>query len=629
MPTAPRFVGEGVRVGSMPTPQAQPADGIARGLQDLGQGIAQAGRGIEAYAQGQREQAAERERQAKIAKASAATAGQNAFEKWKQRMDAAYNTFKVEAVGEHVGPKRGQFISTLEGPADEFIKDLSPEAVAEFNQRREFQAQSYRDASGVVALQQTRAFTLDTASRELGEAQDQAAKAYAVGDMDSFRMQHGRALDAGERVYGVTGQKFNYDEFTAGAKAGALKYLRETGSHAAVADLYRKNKGQFGAQETQAAALAQDSVDFIESQEYLAANAAQFQDDEGRFKTPDDLADAMTNMRPGMAKHVSALVAQAHRAYRERSEATAKALMDTYEQAAMTMQADVFYKDENTLRAFTSLPDDLRESVLARERDIQQFGPRRSNPDIISRLELAARSAPGSEQHNWYLRSQMASLPLSASDREQWTKRQADDAARGGDFTDEQAVDKVARKLWQQQNKTDLPSFPAPGKDWPSAEAKKAWADYEAVRTMALGIVKDPAQKLNIRREDDIAKAVAAAMTPLTTYESGVLSPTAVDTTAANFVATRNPTAADLSAAGVTANDPPHARMAKVLAYDQKQRQDRMMKQAEQAAREEAEAEARRAADEAELRNMDSTGTGWVGDIDRRIQRWYRSLGVN
>lgn len=629
MPVAPRFVGEGVRVGSMPTPQAQPADGIARGLQDLGQGLAQAGKGIEAYKANRQEEAALAERQGRMRQVAAETGGQDAFDKWKQKMDAAYDTFKVEAHGELVGSKRSAFLSAVDGDPSDFVKDLSPEAAAAFEKRRAFAAQSYKDASGTVALARTREFTVNTASKEIEESASAASLAYAGGDMAGFRVQHGRAYEAMNRIYEITGQRPSDEAFTATARAGAIEHLRQTGSHAAVADMYRRDKGNYGAQETRVAALAQDSLDIVEAGDYMAKSLPTMQDADGRFQVPDSVVEDMGKMRPGMAKHTAAAIAQAGKAYRDRSEAISTELMDQYERAYADMRGDSFYKDENTLRAFVSLPEDLREAVLKRENDIKRNGPGKSNPDIIGQLEVLRRAAPGTPEYERYRSLNINTLPLSAADRKAWTKTQLDDMEQTkGGFTEEQRVDKVARAMWQQQNKRDLPSFKPGGPDDWSAADKEAWQQYEQVKAMALGFLRDEKSGLNIRNEDDIAKAVVMTRMPLAAYTPGMFSPTASLTPAYAYAAGISD--ADATAAGVSATDPPHKRVAKVARYKHEQKMKAMAEAAAQSEREEADAEKLRQEDE--QRSIYRKSWSPMGIINRgeeRIHAWYKSLGVN
>jgi hypothetical protein len=600
----------------MPTPMVKADTSTASALQTVGDTIASLGKSAQYVSEVQQRRAAAQE-------SAIETAGQDAYQRWQQEADKRFADYHTKAAGLNIPKEKESFEQFLAGDAGEYVKGLSPEVATAFEKRRQFASQTYRNKADTLALGRTREFTVQTAANEVKDALREAGFAEAGGNIDVYTKSMGRAYAAAARADQITGNQTDQLALRSEALKIAADALVENGDPRKVVEFYNNRKGDFGAYETGVAAKVQDSLDTIGAQEYISQNATAFQDSDGRFTVPGDLADKLSTMPAGQAKHVAKFVAQAQQEYLDRSKKVSTALMDAYEDAAVRMQTDRFYSDENNLRAFVSLPEDMRQTVLAREDDIRQGLVGKSNPQVLAAIELALESSPKTRDFQWGM-TDPSLLPLSGEDRVRVAKMQAK-AAQSNEFTDKQKLDDIARKVFEEGG-TRVPSIPKPG-DSVDSKDKALLARFQEAKNFAFELLSDPSRKESFKSPQDIANAVAEAMRATTVYKPGVFSGQAETITNAQYLGYAPPTEEEAKAFGITADMSLPQRTQKVQIGRAKAQAEAMQKAAQEQADEEWTADMRRSEDD--KKSWYQKGPlGAINRADEAIADWYRSLGI-
>lgn len=457
--TAPRYTPGGVNVGSMPVPTVKAQTGMAEGLAAIGDTIASLGKTTQRVVVTQ-------ERRQQIKADNEETAGENAFRKWKQQMDTAYQKYGIEAHGELVGVKRDEFLSTVTGDDSSFTADLSEGARLAFAKRKEFQTVVYRDSSGTLALDRNRKFIVDVAKSEVDSSIAQAGTFVASGDEKAYQASLGRAWEAAKRISPISGQSFNYDDFRAQALYAGMQEVKKNGSPEAVAEYYQKYTGAFDgtnlAFEGSAKTLAQDSLDEMQARSLFSEAVAAGSDP----KTGFDAQKAVDALPKDLPSNVQAKVmdgiqkaAQADMAQRK---LIATEFMDRLDDAAERgITPGVFYSDPMVEAAYYRMTPSQKAAVWKREEDIKVYGTKRDNPGIATMLDVSTKSYPGSARYQWAMTVDVSELPLTAASRQGLLKWRTDQANRDASYTEDEMADKVLTPAFEANRKMKLPSFSA------------------------------------------------------------------------------------------------------------------------------------------------------------------------
>jgi hypothetical protein len=247
--TAPRYTPSGVNIGSMPVPKVEAQTGTADALRSIGESIGQMGKTAQ-YIADRRADAAE-------------TAGEDMFQKWQQDAQKRYADYGVKAHGTNIPDEKTALEGWLDGDDSSYTKDANPAVAEAFRKRKQFAAQGYKNKADTVALERTRSFTVETASKEQADAMESASYAEAGGKHEEYLFNMGRANAAAVRRAQITGEVHNYDDMQSAVLSKSLKHLYDQGAHDKVAKFYQQNDTNFGRYSDDAAALAAGSMNKI------------------------------------------------------------------------------------------------------------------------------------------------------------------------------------------------------------------------------------------------------------------------------------------------------------------------------------------------------------------------------
>ena len=254
MPVAPRYQPDGVRVGSMPTPQVRPQTGLAEGLASVGESLAGIGRTID--------------RAQEFKTAADDAMAQEAFTRYKRDRDADYDKFKTDANGVNIAKSYESFNSTLDGDVQAYVKDLSPEQQASFEKRRQFQNETYRKAADGYTHAKSVTFIAETSTQEMQSAVEDAAMASVSGDVERYTASMGRAIKASDTREKAVGMRTPSDDLIAASRYKALDILVKSSPEEAIS-YYEKYQTQMGQFSDNASKLVQVSADKVSVKRHM------------------------------------------------------------------------------------------------------------------------------------------------------------------------------------------------------------------------------------------------------------------------------------------------------------------------------------------------------------------------
>lgn len=309
MPTiAPRFNPEGVRVGSMPVPDVKPAMGTANALASIGDTIANLGQTVDRVQDNQARRAAVEEHKANIRKATDKAAASDQIQRYKIKLDEERTRFQTDANRANIPKAMESFDAFLASGHESFVKDLTPEQLAIFQQDKsllDYAAQA--DVRG-VAHGRMKQWNLETAKTDYESATTNAAYARATGKDGlaavHIAQAHARAKDAAN----LTGAEYNPSATEEKVEIQALEELIKSRAPHTAVDFYKK--GNFGRLQSEADSIIRPQMDAAWAK--TQSDAMKHPDGKYRLKvgeTPD--VDKMDSQGPVVYKPITVFDANA------------------------------------------------------------------------------------------------------------------------------------------------------------------------------------------------------------------------------------------------------------------------------------------------------------------------------
>jgi len=538
---APRYQPDGVRIGSQPTPQVRPDMSSARAVQAVGDTIASLGESFQ-HARNVGEQ---RVRAQNVADE---TAGEYAFQKYKQDIDREYAKFSVEAVGDKIASSREAFDNKIKDNShSNYTADMTPGATQAFSRRAELYIGDRQIAADTVAHTRFKAFTVRVAGQEVNESIELAAMNLAGGKQEAAATQMGRAGAAASRIFDASGEDIS-QEIVPKSYYGALGILVKEDPLKSLY-FYQENKDSFGKYSGDAQKVVAAAADTVSVSVYTEI-ASRGRDSSGNLNPTamqDNIKAAENNPNDWVDPKLAPILSLDDQR-RDRIESNMRQLLaaDQAQRASighnLMAQVDALYLQpggEGLANAFVASSGDSINRMLP-EDVVKLKAKMNAGPTVTDQSQLVAVenwfdvAETKEEYDNAMARS--ASFVISVADRKRLAERYRKDVSAIGSEID--SVSKYTKTLWEETYKRNIPSFrDASAKDQLSESENADIQSYKNHAAKVIEILRGSDGKgVKSASPEDIRKAFqkAAAQIDISVDAERVTLPFA-DATAADI----------------------------------------------------------------------------------------------